>query len=282
MRMGVIADLHLGLEGRTVYHNRLLGDRAVSLGEAAVAVLNRAGADLVVVLGDISNGGLRCELEQARRILDALRMPWFALPGNHDAAAARDGVFEDIFGEHAAAGNRCGVDAAILFVHDADPASSPASTSFLVGPRQTDDALAAAGRDRSDALIVCAHGPLASAASAPVGHSGAYAGHFRDGAEFLERLAERVAPRRPLALCGHLHFHHVLATPRWVQVATAALIEYPMEARLVTVQGGSASVETLPVASPTVQAESLLSVKTTWVAGRPEDRRWEGVLRANP
>jgi len=277
MRIGLMTDLHLGLSGRPTWYNRLLGDHAETIAATAVEALQRAGVDLVVILGDISNAGLASELESARGIFSALRMPWYVIPGNHDADAVRSGAFDAAFGPHAARGYlRCG-EVGMLFVRDTSPDGSPASTSFLVGSGQSSELATVLAGDEPRAVMVFTHAPLLSAKTCADTHGGKYAGHFADGADLLGRLAAGGASCRPMAFCGHLHFHHVIHAPRWAQCVTGALIEYPMEFRAVTLVGDTVKIETLPSVSPGLQAESLISADTAWVAGEPRDRQWEGV-----
>jgi hypothetical protein len=50
-----------------------------------------------------------------------------------------------------------------------------------------------------------------------------------------------------------------------------------MEFRTVTLVGDTVEVETPPSVSPGLQAQSLISADTAWVAGEPRDRQWKGV-----
>lgn len=74
MRIAHISDLHFG------HHDPFL---------AAGLAADIAGqkADLVVASGDFTQRGTAAEFEQARRFLDTIAAPIFAVPGNHDLPA---------------------------------------------------------------------------------------------------------------------------------------------------------------------------------------------------
>lgn len=72
LRFGILADLHFGSAG---------GER---MARAAIADLNRSGADLVIQLGDITEHGDRAEFEAAIAALGELDMPLVTMMGNHD------------------------------------------------------------------------------------------------------------------------------------------------------------------------------------------------------
>ena len=54
----------------------------------------------VMINGDIANFGSDDELQSAKDILDKLNVPWFIIPGNHDATWSESGTnsFARIFG----------------------------------------------------------------------------------------------------------------------------------------------------------------------------------------
>lgn len=74
MRLCHLSDLHFG------HHDQRLAD-------ALAADIVNARPDLVVVSGDFTQLGTEAEFRMARAFLDALRLPVFAVPGNHDVPA---------------------------------------------------------------------------------------------------------------------------------------------------------------------------------------------------
>jgi Calcineurin-like phosphoesterase len=75
VRVAILGDLHVGSR------------RAKSFVRAAVADVNRAGPDLVVQLGDITDHGEDAEFTAAAELLAELEMPLVTMMGNHDVAA---------------------------------------------------------------------------------------------------------------------------------------------------------------------------------------------------
>lgn len=69
--------------------------------ERSVADINSLSeVAFVLVTGDVTEFGSRKELEEARRILDGLKKPWYAVPGNHDSKWSESGCndFVQVFG----------------------------------------------------------------------------------------------------------------------------------------------------------------------------------------
>jgi 3',5'-cyclic AMP phosphodiesterase CpdA len=74
LRIAHLSDLHFGRHD-------------VALAAGLAAEICGQGPDLVVVSGDFTMVGSRSEFIEARRFLDQLPVPVFAVPGNHDVPA---------------------------------------------------------------------------------------------------------------------------------------------------------------------------------------------------
>ena len=74
MRIAHLSDLHFGRHDPQV-------------AEALAADLRNSGVDLLIVSGDFTQIGSEDEFAEARRWIDDLQMPFFAIPGNHDVPA---------------------------------------------------------------------------------------------------------------------------------------------------------------------------------------------------
>ncbi|HEX3348949.1 MAG TPA: metallophosphoesterase [Acetobacteraceae bacterium] len=75
-RIAHITDLHFGAE-----------DPAVVAG--LLTELNADAPDLVAISGDLTMGARRKEFRAAHGFIGALRVPWLAVPGNHDMSPYR-------------------------------------------------------------------------------------------------------------------------------------------------------------------------------------------------
>ncbi len=89
MLLAQITDLHVEDEGGAL-------DAAAAV-EACVRHLNalEPRPDVVVATGDLVQSGTRREYGLLREILATLRIPWYAIPGNHDDRGALRAVFFD-------------------------------------------------------------------------------------------------------------------------------------------------------------------------------------------
>jgi len=95
MLIGHLTDLHMVAEGQRL--GKVLDVNA--LVRRAVETINAEPVPpaFVVVTGDLTHSGTREETVQARLALDALAMPYFAMPGGHDDPE----IFSEVFGRHA-------------------------------------------------------------------------------------------------------------------------------------------------------------------------------------
>jgi 3',5'-cyclic-AMP phosphodiesterase len=89
-----ISDLHITPPGQLAY-GRI--DTTAAL-MRSIDTLNRMSPapDLVVISGDIANSALPEEYEHAKALLGALRIPFAAIPGNHDRRMPMRSAFPDV------------------------------------------------------------------------------------------------------------------------------------------------------------------------------------------
>lgn len=82
MRIAQISDIHLKPKGARAY---AAADTAAAL-RMVVRHLNRLAPapDVVILTGDIADGGQRESYDLARELLEPLAVPLFMVPGNHD------------------------------------------------------------------------------------------------------------------------------------------------------------------------------------------------------
>lgn len=275
MKFGIISDLHLGHAGDGHWHNRLLYDQAEVIARAAVDVLNGRELDAVFVLGDITEAGEERQLLLAREILSGLEASWFVLPGNHDRPAVRTGLFDRVFRGRQVPEfiQHNGMVIAGLRERAPEPDEHPAS--YQLDPRKATVFLEQLERSMAETLLLFSHFPFVDGSAWAEAHAGKDAGCFENGEAFLTRAAGMVGGITA-AFSGHQHWHQITAGTAWTHCTTAALIEFPMEVRLVTLEGDRLQINTLEVAE-TLAASSLNGAE--WVRGRAEDRKTAFVLQ---
>ena len=267
LRLGIVTDIHLApLDGRrSSWHNvHRFGEVRRLLGGAA-RILTGCEVDLVAVLGDLTDDGDEASLGEVIELLDAIRVPVWLLPGNHDVAptcvwpsvralaAARSNI---VF----APASRGQVGGFASIISAAVTADDGTFRSHLP-PR-------AAGRHQ----LILAHFPILDAAPVLAAH------HLRFPGNALNReeLAGRLRGTAP-AVCihGHLHARLDLVDGNVLQIGCPPLIELPYAVTVIDVRPGHHILEVRTSVIPVVEAfgdegssPELETRQTSW--------RWQG------
>jgi 3',5'-cyclic AMP phosphodiesterase CpdA len=85
-RIAFVSDTHVTLgtnEGKMAYNRRL---------DQAVAEINAANVDLVLIAGDLTDGGTREQMALFKRKVKPLKAPVLFVPGNHDVGMVGDDI----------------------------------------------------------------------------------------------------------------------------------------------------------------------------------------------
>jgi 3',5'-cyclic AMP phosphodiesterase CpdA len=190
-----ISDTHIKPEGRLAY-DRV--DTAAALA-TCVAAINRLDPkpDLVLATGDLVDAGRRDEYERLRALLDALDMPVYLIPGNHDDREAMRAVFPD----H----RYLGADGFIQYTLEDWPIRLVALDTLVPGKgggELCDERLAWLDRTLGAApaqptIVFLHHPPFRT-------HIPGMDNFGLEGTEGLRRVIARHAQVERL-LCGHLH-----------------------------------------------------------------------------
>lgn len=93
MLIAHLTDLHILEKGQKLAN--ILDTNALALQAIETINAQPTRPSFVVVTGDLTHNGKYEEMEVAKKILDELDMPYFALPGGHDNATE----FAEVFGE---------------------------------------------------------------------------------------------------------------------------------------------------------------------------------------
>jgi len=270
VKFGVLSDLHLGHAGEGRWHNRLLYDQAEDIAREAVTALNGQDLDAVFILGDITESGEERQLALAKSIFSGLSASWFVLPGNHDRPAVSSGIFDAAFRGHLVPDFIQHDGLAIAGLREQLPAPDDDAGKYRMGAQRATAILERLERVRPEVLLLFSHFPFVDESKWAARHTGKPAGHFTNGEAFLTRAAGLVE-RHAVAFCGHQHWHHITAGSKWTHCATAALIEYPLEVRIATLESRQLRIATLPAVSEILAKVSLNGA--AWVRGRAEDRQ---------
>ena len=221
MSAGVVqlTDTHIVAPGERYCGN----DTAAYLADAIAAVnALRPAPDYVVVTGDLANGGEVAQYEHFAQLMNALRVPYVVIPGNHDD---RDRLRETLpaptFCDARAPRIRYAYDAFAVRLIGLDATRARPWLGATVDD-ETLDWLEATVREQPDR-------PTMLAVHQPPFRSGL---HYLDafgfrGARRLRRIVD-AAPALGRVICGHIHcvktqrWAHALATsgpstaPQWV------------------------------------------------------------------
>lgn len=199
------------------YRLRRRGEYSIAVLRAAIAKAVATRPDLILVSGDLSNLGLRSELEQARRelqpVVDAgIRLA--IIPGNHDAylKSSLAGQFEEILADGQVADDRDGspypflmrLPTVDLLCLSSAIATAPLMAYGRVGRPQFARAEAIlARREGSRRLALTVHHPV----TPTPGKRSEYHRALRDAAELRAFAAKHGAV---LLAHGHNHLSHVV------------------------------------------------------------------------
>ena len=199
------------------YRLRRRGEYSIAVLRAAIAKAVETKPDVVLVSGDLSNLGLRSELEQARRelqpVVDA-KLRLAIIPGNHDAylKSSLAGQFEEVLRDGQKADDReaspypflMRLPTADLLCLTSAIATAPLMAYGRVGASQFARAEAIMSRrDRSRPLALTVHHPV----TPTPGKRNEYHRELRDAAALRSFAARHGAV---LLAHGHNHLSHVV------------------------------------------------------------------------
>ncbi len=299
-RVLIVADTHFRfppVPDDGMWWNRMLQSRTVGLADALVRLAESVEPDLVLHAGDITDQGDHPSHEFALRTFERLGCPVVATPGNHDTfepgTRERFGrAYGGSAGTWSHATDVAGVrvlvlDSAWWFWADAPPTECidwdrhKAGTCRGIGASDADlawlDAELARGRDMP--LVVVTHPPMHSkpiVPPEPIHHPPGMKPPLNEygtrNDDVLAVIAKHDSP--DVVVAGHWHYHDLTASNGTLNCTTAALVEYPCEARVMEIGGGRVSIRTIGLDDPSFAEQSFVAEwDHRWPAGATDDDR---------
>ncbi len=197
MLIAQITDLHIRMPGQKAY--RIVEtDQFLPPAVSALNALDPA-PDVVMISGDLTDFGRAAEYLHLKAMLDRLAAPYYLLPGNHDARAELQSVFDS----HTYLG---GVDGFVQYTVEDYPLRIvvldtvvPMQSHGALGERRLDWlAERLAEQPERPTVIVMHHPPFITG----IGHMDAIG--LLSGAERFEAIV-RQHDNVERIMCGHLH-----------------------------------------------------------------------------
>ncbi|HZC18805.1 MAG TPA: metallophosphoesterase [Rubrobacteraceae bacterium] len=226
MRLGVIADAHLGPPGRAVpsYHSGYENADTIKGYELALRRCVEGGADGVALLGDLSNAGDNGSLETGLSLAARTGLPVWVVSGNHDCGERKDALAEAV--------QRVGAKNVRLATPEGEALKGVRVAGVSVASEGWGYANYADGRPDvqewgDDAIVWLTHYPVISYADEAEKRGLVYGDNLEDLEELAAPLLGRRAPT--VATTGHVHLLYSCISGSVLQVACPGLVEPPFE-----------------------------------------------------
>ena len=249
LRIAASADLHVNPAYRTSGIVNPLEPYHLQLVDAFLWDAQQRGADVLLLLGDITNQGKHSQHEA---LIDKLRRAEeegaavYVLPGNHDIGEVGAAEFAALYADfgYGEALSRDGESLSysvllgdvLLLLLDTNGYSGHRDTAFLTdGTLGWMEEQLSRARDMGWQVLCAGHYPLLTSNSTPF-----------SGKEKAVSLLESYGA--PLYLCGHLHKRCVTLGESLTELVVDQAIAYPCCYALVDVQDGGYRYEPQPVA----------------------------------
>ena len=219
MRIAQLSDLHLTADARPLYG--VVDTEAAALNAFQRLDRLEPAPDLLLLSGDLANGGAASAYRRLRRFLADAGLPCAVMPGNHDRRETLRAEFpEQAWSGEPLACQRLDVGEATLLLLDS---TVPGEEGGEIAEAQLAWLQAACPPDRP-VLLALHHPPFA------IGITGMDALRCRGEQRLLEWLGSR--PQVEALLCGHVH--------RFVVTAFGGrpALTAPSTAHQIALQGG--------------------------------------------
>ncbi|MDP8926459.1 MAG: metallophosphoesterase family protein [Actinomycetota bacterium] len=235
MRLGIVADAHLGSAGTRVpaFHVEYGNSDTLTAYRLALRRCVREGADGLVLLGDLSHSGDEESLKAGVRTAAEAGLAVWAASGNHDCFLREDAFADAV--------RQVGADNVRLLTPEGEAAEEGLRLAgFSVESGSWGYAAGQAGRPHvskwgdDECVAWFTHYPAISF-SGEVSSAGlVYGDNLEDLEEVARLLLGREAPT--VVVNGHVHLRATRIEGPVLQVSCAALVEPPFEVTLLDLE----------------------------------------------
>lgn len=249
MRLGIVADAHLGPAGTTVpaFHVEYGNTDTLTIYQLALRRCVREGADGLVLLGDLSHSGDEESLEAGVRTAAETELAVWIVSGNHDCFSREEALADTV--------RRVGAENVRLLTPDGEAVAervrlagfsvTSGSWGYAAGSTGRPDV---SGWEDDECVVWVTHYPAVSF-SEEVSAAGLVYG---DDLEDLEEVTRPLLGREPptVVVSGHVHVRAARVEGPVLQVSCAALVEPPLEVTFLDVEPQGDRVEVRRESAP--------------------------------
>jgi len=298
-RFLVMSDTHFDASGTDqdyFWWNRMLFTMSDEIAESLVETVRDLAPDFIIHCGDFTTASDLESFRFGKEVMDRMDCPYYITLGNHDTF--RPGVREAILPlfENSGRDFYYARDLGGLRFFFLDGQSSdcmPRDGGFIgIGPlREGLEWLEEELQDTDGKpAVFVTHPPLFWKPAYPIGslpqgkpvpESPMPTGKFLDPFVHHGDLARIAASSANVkaAFAGHWHIVDLVVQDGVVCCQAPSLIEFPLEMRLVELDGQRLSIRTVGLRDGSFRRASIVEEwKNEWVAGGPDDREWSGEI----
>jgi predicted phosphodiesterase len=309
-RFIVMSDTHFYVSDKvkhSIFWNRSLEGKGVEIARCIVDTIKIISPDFVIHCGDFIDRGHKECFEFAKQTMDNLSVPWYLVPGNHDALDliirneisllydlpyGQNYYSRDIGSFHFIFLDTCywlTADNGILSYRDEQLYKAGMIKGFIMPAEEINWLKEELEANRHKSVILVSHLPLKYKPTYPIATlpDGT---EIEEGSEcspklFLESLKMNLLNEDEVisliedyknvkaVFSGHWHINDVYRHKGIVYCQTCSLREYPFEFRVVDIEEDCLKVTTQPLLSSEFAEKSFVKErKNYWVKGILSDR----------
>lgn len=287
-----VTDPHLASERDGMWNNGFLCTMMPEVMQCLKRDLAKLQPDFILATGDICSKQTRQAMFEARDLMDSLGIRYYPMGGNHDfvVAESRDWFLEAF--EHQLPTRStvysfthknihfCVLDSwwmwgdgTLSLISDKSVADKLdvmlKGARWALPPEQFDWLERDLTRHRTLPTLIAVHYPALPIPERMRRPEFKDSGCLENGDLLLDLLASY--PQVKAIFSGHVHMNFIESVNGIVQIATAALPEYPSEYRDVRVFDDRIEVASLGLSDPSFARRSLIP-GNEWTSGAPQDR----------